>query len=260
MEEQPQKSFVSRYWWLGLIVVVLVLLGVWALMEHLNPKQSGGSSNQGLGKTEQRITITLPFAASIEPYGIMPMGETVHHSAPIGHPGIDFFWTRQPQLIASFDGTVQTLKQDTKNEDGSGTPYWIVEIRSTNGQFVANYGELVDYNTTLSVGSTVKQGDYIGHPHNKGTDAKPDYMTHWSFQPSNDGQLTLCPLAYFDATSLARINTIWANTTTYADKAQFPKICNGVFDGLDSMAAHDSMRNQLGLNKDMSSPEPATKN
>ena len=256
MEEQSQGG-VARYWWVAIVVVALVLLGVWALMERLHPRQSK-SNTVGTQTAEQRISVLLPFAAGNEPYGIMPMGETVHHSAPIGHPGIDFFWTKQPQLIASFDGIVQTLSRDGKDESGTGISYWMVDIVSDNGQFEANYGELIDYNTALSVGSKVKQGDYVGHPHNKGIGGKDDFMTHWSFQASNDGELTLCPLTYLDATSLARINAIWANTTTYADKTQFPKICNGVFDGLDSLTAHDSMRNQLGLVNGPSSDSGST--
>ncbi|HUD20690.1 MAG TPA: peptidoglycan DD-metalloendopeptidase family protein [Candidatus Saccharimonadales bacterium] len=243
-------AFIKRFWWVGLIVIV-GLGGTWAIMTFVvHPKTGNNSNNSNQSNSnapEQRISISLPFPASNDPYGIMPMGETVHHSAPIGHPGIDFFWHVQPVLTASFDGAVTSISKD-KNESSDGTAYWVVLIQSTNGQFVANYGELVDYNQTLAVGSQVKQGDSIGHPHDKGNS---DFMTHWSFQTSHDGELTLCPLTYFDSSSLARLDAIWANTTleAYADKNQFPKICNGVFDGLDSIAAHDQMRQQLGLNK-----------
>jgi hypothetical protein len=38
----------------------------------------------------QIIELKLPFKINHEPEGIMPMGETINHPPPMGHPGIDF--------------------------------------------------------------------------------------------------------------------------------------------------------------------------
>ena len=181
----------------------------------------------------ERITMTLPFTEANRPESLGPMGETITHPKPQhprGHPGIDFQWdgSASKQLIASASGVVVTIK------NGFYPNTWDLYIVS--GCYRIGYGVLGSVAPSLSEGSTVQKGDFIGSPaHSPGTGADMSGF-HWEFGYNNVRSLypfRICPMTYFDDSSVQRIEAIWA-TSTFERKDLFPHICSGDFYGLDS--------------------------
>ncbi len=180
-----------------------------------------------------RITMTFPFTEENSPESLGPMGETITHPKPQhprGHPGIDFQWdgSASKQLIASASGVVVTIK------NGFYPNTWDLYIVS--GCYRIGYGVLGSVAPSLSEGSTVQKGDFIGSPaHSPGTGADMSGF-HWEFGYNNVRSLypfRICPMTYFDDSSVQRIEAIWA-TSTFERKDLFPHICSGDFYGLDS--------------------------
>ncbi len=183
--------------------------------------------------TAERITMTLPFREANRPDSLGPMGETITHPKPQhprGHPGIDFQWdgSASKQLIASASGVVVTIRT------GFYPSTWDLYIVS--GCYRIGYGVLGSVAPGLNEGSTVQKGDFIGVPaYAPGTGADMSGF-HWEFGYNNASSLypfRICPMTYFDDSSVQRIEAIWA-TSTFERKDLFPHICSGDFYGLDS--------------------------
>ena len=233
---KSKKPFIKRFWWL---ILIIPLMGVIAASNTIEQKKRIESEFPGM-ENEKRISLALPFSRDNEPFSIMPYGETINHPGPIGHPGLDFFWKKRVPLISSADGIVEDIIMDYKL--GIGT--WTVTL--VNGYYQMVYGNMKDYNRNLRTGSAVKKGDLIGYPLNKADIGfGNNFVFHWGFGYKRDGGLMLCPYTYFDNDSRIRLDKIWVNTTAYQDKIRFPKICNGVFDGLDSMKDYYRVRAQI---------------
>ncbi|MFO0702924.1 MAG: M23 family metallopeptidase [Candidatus Andersenbacteria bacterium] len=183
----------------------------------------------------QRISITLPFALEDEATGIRALGE-VESVHPDGHGGIDFQWDHSVPIRSIADGRVTSI---SRKED-MGDPVWYVSIAS--GEYQSVYKEMDTYRPGLVIGSPVRRGDPIGTPH---CTAEPDgrqvhCQIHWEFGYASivptftSHQDRLCPLTYFDADSLRRINAIWDGVKArHDDLPGYPDICNGPFKGFD---------------------------
>ena len=67
----------------------------------------------------QTIELILPFTIHHEPEGIMPLGETINHAPPMGHPGIDFQWSyKEAEIIVALDGVVGDIITEVSPIDG----------------------------------------------------------------------------------------------------------------------------------------------
>lgn len=180
------------------------------------------------GRTHDRITISLPFAAEDDARDLIPMGETINHPTARGHPGIDFSWDHDVALIASADGVVTSIR---RHEDGRT---WDVEV--VTGDYAVRYTELGSFSPELRKGIKVGKGDFIGHPNHPLDlpDRNPQhYGFHWEFDYNTFWVDRLCPLTYFDGDSRRRIENIWAKST-YPHKDRFPDICSGFYHGRDT--------------------------
>ena len=178
------------------------------------------------------ITIILPFAPEDDAGSLIPMGETIAHPIPHGHPGIDFGWDHSVPIIAAADGVITKIQR----AEDMGEPVWYITQKS--GTYKITYKELDEYETGLAEGSKVKRGDRIGKPHGAQTNGGPlHFQIHWEFAYNSllsglahNGMDRLCPLTYFDSDSLTRITRIWDSVpATDQFKAQFPDICSGDF-------------------------------
>src|SRR5262245_54523198 len=88
---------------------------------------------------------------------MLPMGETVYHpNAPHGHPGIDFQWDHNVQIVASAEGVVTRIQ---RHQDGRT---WDVEV--VTGDYAVRYTELDSLNPELKRGKRVDRGSWIGQP------------------------------------------------------------------------------------------------
>lgn len=179
----------------------------------------------------KRITITLPFTIQNEATHLIPMGETIEHPFPGGHPGIDFQWDHAVPLIAVADGKISKINR----AEDLGEPVWDVTLKS--GEYIATYKELETYAPSLKEGAKIKQGDLIGYPHCIKHEHETGCQVHWEFaygsffMPKFAGQPDrLCPVTYFDAPARARIEKIWANVPAQDQfKKDFPYICSNVY-------------------------------
>ncbi|MFA5926597.1 MAG: hypothetical protein WCT32_02090 [Patescibacteria group bacterium] len=187
---------------------------------------------------QARPVLYLPVSGSPKPDGIMPMGETLFHSLPYGHPGIDFQWDNPdslPSIIASMDATVTEIRAGTNHV---GT--W--DVATENGRYGVDYTEMSSVREGLKVGEAVKAGDVIGYPqHPAAVTDKPNFrMIHWEFGYVSEGTNQnfidgrLCPLTYFSASAKSSLETWWANTNWPEMKANAPDICSNYYAGKDS--------------------------
>lgn len=174
---------------------------------------------------------------------IMPMGEKIEHPDGSGHPGIDFgFMAIRENIpyIAAMEGTISKAdifpnkeKSESKIRPLS-TNMAIVVIK--NGPYQVVYSEL-DGDTlpeTIKKGAKIKQGDFVGYGNfmYKGTEeGTKSEMIQWEFGSISPVIDRFCPLAYFTEESRIRIENIWLKTDIPQMKLQYPKICNGDYDG-----------------------------
>jgi len=211
--------------WIGLVLGSLILIAVlyafqpWVFLPH------------------QKIQISLPFALEDDiNTSLIPMGETIEHNAsngtPDGHPGIDFGWDQETNVIAVADGRIMRVY---KNQDNQ----FAVEERL--GLFYKTiYQELNKLDPAIKPFAKVKKGQVIGqtgfnrsvYGSERPPKGGPSAQLHWDFASSSMIIDRLCPVTYFDAESRARIEKIWARVPANNQfKIKFPKICNGLFDG-----------------------------
>ena len=70
--------------------------------------------------TVQTIELKLPFTINHEPEGMMPMGETINHPPPMGHPRIDFQWpSKEAEIIVALNGIVGDIIAEISPVDGN---------------------------------------------------------------------------------------------------------------------------------------------
>lgn len=174
-----------------------------------------------------RIVISLPFAREDDDLiFINPMGEKVEHAnSPNGHPGLDFGWHHPAPLRAVAAGKVTKIKEHPSG--GHGETEKIFDVEVVSGIYAVRYGEISPADN-LKVGMRVNQGDIIG----RGGEYIQEgglgkyYSTHWEFDYDTPVFDRLCPLTYFEADSLSRINAIWEKVgQTY--EGRYPDICSG---------------------------------
>lgn len=181
----------------------------------------------------QKITISLPFSKENDDLiFINPMGEKVEHAnSPNGHPGLDFGWHHPAPLISVASGKVTSIKEHPPGGHGETEKIYDVEI--VTGAYAVRYEEIAPLEN-LRVGMYLNKGDIIGRggkyeqPGGLGT----YYSTHWEFDYDTFWIDRLCPLAYFDTNSQARIDAIWSKVgQTY--NGRYPDICSGEYKGKD---------------------------
>lgn len=182
-----------------------------------------------------QIVISLPFAPEDDAFTQMiPMGEIEewHNAAtglPNGHPGIDFQWNKETQILAVAAGPIMNIR---KNEEGE----FIVE-QSLGLFYRTTYQELNTVEPGLGVGTNLKKGQLIGTSgyHQVNFDrppalSDPSIQMHWDFASSSMLVDRLCPLGYFDDESKKRIEAIWARVKASGQyKTEYPEICNGYY-------------------------------
>lgn len=197
----------------------------------------------------EKPVLILPFDPKYDSFGsIMPMGEKINHpDAPSGHPGIDFGFdgiTEKIPYIAAMDGTISQVRiydnPDLSSQSNVPTDKWplsekIADVVIVNGPYQTVYAELDGESLPSSIraGARIKQGDLVGYG-NLSTGGEPGTfreMIHREFGSTSPIIDRFCPLTYFSPESEARIETIWAQTDWPEMKAQYPKICNGDYDG-----------------------------
>ncbi len=198
------------------------------------PTNPGTGTDTSCGASGGRITISLPFADTDTPYGLIPLGETVNHPKPAnprGHPGIDFQWNHKASILAAADGVVT----DIVNVDHPSAPNtWDVLVISNNC-YQIGYTELESHNPALSIGGAITAGSFIGYPQHPPGSHSTYRMIHWEFGYFADYKMypdRLCPMTYFDSHASALIEQVWANTA-WESKPQFPLVCSGDFNGAD---------------------------
>ena len=174
---------------------------------------------------QARPVLYLPFAQANDSAGLIPMGETVYHpkpSNPYGHGGIDFQWNSNIPITAALAGTVDGIYV------GYHPNTWDVVVKT--GKYAVGYYELESYNPSLSVGSPVSVGTFIGYPQHPGGTHEGYRMIHWEFGYWNSTYPRyvnrFCPMTYFESASKVRIENIWA-ATQWEHKSSFPYICSG---------------------------------
>ena len=191
--------------------------------------------------SEPQPILKLPFTTDDEPQMILPMGETILHDPPWGHPGIDFMWDHKPPpLIAAVTGEVGSI--DVNNRYGGH------DISVLTGEFVVTYHvfELYLLNPNIDVGGQITAGQVIGYPQDV-TDQDDVHSTHWAFgtweklsepitTPEGDVRTFmtnyLCPFPYFVDSEQARLSRIWEEArypSEGKEKERFPDICNGPY-------------------------------
>lgn len=177
----------------------------------------------------QKIIISVPFDKNNLPRELIPMGETIAHpkpEVPNGHPGVDFKWDDNANILSSSDGEVIAIKQIPEHFNN-----WDLEVSS--GPYRLRYKELQDYNLNLKVGSKVKKGDFIGHPgHFVFADGHGDYQLHWELASSSFILDRWCPMSYFDQESKKIMEEVWGKVPQHNQfKSEFPHICSGDYYG-----------------------------
>jgi hypothetical protein len=193
----------------------------------------------------QRPVLILPIDKKYDgDCSLMPMGEKINHpDAPSGHPGIDFGFgklTEPVPYIAAMDGKVTSVKITKNDEKGGNGKYpittMLADVTITNGPYQTRYGEM-DANllpSNIKKGAKIKQGDLVGYG-NLSTDGSmpgtKTEMVHWEFGSLSPIIDRFCPLAYFTDESRIRLEKIWEIETWPEMKVQYPKICNGDYDG-----------------------------
>jgi len=197
------------------------------------------TSTRTIQSTSSSFSMGLPFEKSSPPDGIMPMGETVNHSNPGGHGGLDFQWDGNPIIVAVASGKIVDLvahQHQTTKVDG----YYLSII---TGKYIVNYTQLGEVNPELKPGDTVEKGDFLGHP----SPVQPGHntrMIHWDFgtydiftnpykTPEGLSLMTstnrLCPLEFFESQALTFLEEIWKDAW-WEHRDRFPLLCNPPWD------------------------------
>ena len=194
-------------------------------------------NSQTTNNSSPSFQMNLPFTSDHEPFGIMPMGETINHSPPEGHPGIDFQWPYEAPITIVADGEIVDIIYDEKNGSHS--------LQITTGEFMVQYEvtKFYDLYPSVKVGDRVLSGQTLGYAIPIGF-GDGMHMIHWAFGEwmKHDSPFVtpegiemnysvnyLCPVPYFTEREKIRLEKIWASAS-YNHKEQFPKLCNGFYE------------------------------
>ena len=214
-----RESFFKRFWKKILVGVVSVII-IFSVFVLVQPQTY---------LPHQHIVISLPFAPEDGTGALLtPMGETIYHpkpQVPNGHPGIDFAWNHSVSIISSSDGTVIQVINESES---SG----LADVTVSSSVYELRYKELASgsIGNNIKVGAKIKKGDFIGNAGpgwHMGINLEDTYGIHWELGSPSLIRDRFCPLTYFDADSLSRINKIWANHPLDDMKQNFPYICSG---------------------------------
>jgi len=183
----------------------------------------------------KHIEIGLPFSPEVDSFtDLIPMGELIYHNAsngsPNGHPGIDFGWEKEIDILAVADGRVINIR---KNSDGQ------IIVEQSMGLFYRTvYQELNTIDPNLHFLSKVKKGQVLGQtgrPHVEGRPPQKGDLSrqiHLDFVSSSQFINRLCPEGYLDAQSKQRIEAIWDRVPSDNQfKKDYPDICSGFYKG-----------------------------
>jgi D-alanyl-D-alanine carboxypeptidase len=210
-----------------------------------NKKQNYSPTQQPTGVHDSDIqapldNLSLPFTMGHEPNGIMPMGETINHSPPKGHPGIDFQWpSKEAQIIVGLDGTVGDIVTEISKFNGD-TIHLLTIITGKYG-VIYEVVDFLDFNPSLKIGDKVSHGTILGYPQK--VESGDGRMIHWSFgkanptggMPNPEGVIQNyymiwdCPLPYLKESELLRLEHIWKDAD-YDHKDKYPNLCNGFYE------------------------------
>jgi len=209
--------------WVGISAGILIALAFlviyqpWVLLPH--------------GYAE----ISLPFAPEDDQYtDMIPMGEIEQwHNAstglPDGHPGIDFQWNKETDILAVGDGLIL---QVSKNHEGKYTIQQFLGV-----YYKTIYQELNTIEPNIRSLTRVKKGQKLGTGgyYRETFDgapkpSDPSTQIHWDFSGSSITSFRLCPLNHFDADSKKRLEAIWERMKSKGQyKKDYPLICNGAY-------------------------------
>ena len=170
---------------------------------------------------------------------MMPMGETINHNPPNGHPGIDFQWPYDAEIIVAADGVVGDIREDINPYDGAT----IYNLTIVSGKYGVIYEvtDLYVLNPDLRIDDYVESGRVLGFSHRASNDDVWT-MIHWAFgivresngRPNPEGVIEryffdwLCPMPYFLASERERLLLAWKEAD-YQHKDKFSEICNGYY-------------------------------
>jgi hypothetical protein len=106
--------------------------------------------------------LSLPFDVEQYPDGMMPMGETIQHSPPNGHPGIDFQWLFPAKITVALEGIVGDITEEIHPVDGE----IIYTVRVISGDYGVSYEvyDLYEFNPELKIGDPIAKGQQLGIP------------------------------------------------------------------------------------------------
>jgi len=183
------------------------------------------------------VFLSLPFDVEQYPDGMMPMGETIQHSPPNGHPGIDFQWLFPAKITVALEGIVGDITEEIHPVDGE----IIYTVRVISGDYGVSYEvyDLHEFNPELKIGDPIAKGQQLGIPQVVHAERR---MMHWGFgrarqangQANPEGVIErywvdwFCPIPYLLPKEQERLRHIWASVD-YEHKDQFPELCNGPY-------------------------------
>jgi hypothetical protein len=219
-------------------VTLTLLLGILSCTTELSPTPTYNPQPES---NEQTIELKLPFKTNHEPEGIMPMGETINHPPPEGHPGIDFQWpSKEAEIIVALDGVVGDIIVEISPVDGDTV--YIITVVTGNFGVMYEVVDLPNFNPNLQIGDELVYGMILGYP--QAIPSSTWRMTHWAFGKAfeNEGRRAnpegimekyyfdyLCPMEYFTESERLRLEQIWGDAH-YNNKDEFPNLCNGYYE------------------------------
>lgn len=238
---QPKKSVCRKIRW---IMLAILVGGVLYGLNYLYPFS--------YYLPHEKPVLILPIDSKYDDrVGIMPMGEKIEHpNTPSGHPGIDFGFALNPgeriPYIASMDGKISSVDVTENNEKPNGKKVSVTKrtanVIITSGAYQIRYVEM-DAETlpeTIKVGVKIKQGDLVGYGNlTKDTDKDTLHqMIHWELGSISPLLDRFCPLTFLTQESRKRLESFWPGESTEQGitaqmRVQYPKICNGDYDGKD---------------------------
>jgi len=109
------------------------------------PTQEPHETQQSTSTPSKAFELGLPFTAEHQPLGMMPLGETINHDPPQGHPGIDFQWPYEAEITVAVDGIVGDIQEDVNPFDGAT----IYNLTIVSGKYGVIY-EVTDMKVALS--------------------------------------------------------------------------------------------------------------
>jgi hypothetical protein len=187
--------------------------------------------------------LSLPFSLDQEPEGIMPMGETINHEAPRGHPGIDFQWDNKASVLIAASGEVAEIVLLPHSQNLA--PDLVVHsILVLTNEYMVIYEvtDVYSFNPDIAVGSKVTTGQILGYALDIGS-GDGWHMIHWAFGnyrkiptpiTTPEGETRnyffsyLCPVPYFTDAERGRLSRVW-ESALYEHKERFPEVCNGPY-------------------------------